>query len=301
MKTYQQIYDILDRFPLTKINSHIHTHLCDGAADMTVQNIADRAEREGLGLVILVPHFHKQVTDGTTTLYEDSNPDIFGQLREEISYYRRHGGPVEVLLSTEADILNVDGTVSLPCCAEAEQYLDFVSPTLNYHPLLPLDAVAVTHIREVDDYHQSGRFGHIARAAGGHEAVLEAAYDAMIQAIGQCPYPAMLGHFFISHTVPGRACTWFDVQPADLPLVERKTAELLDVCAQTGAFVDLTGIHLVNCSAQEQREKDGFLHVYQRQTMAAMDRLGLRYCAGSDAHKLEAIGDVLAYHQLFDW
>lgn len=301
MKTYNQIIDILDRYPLSRINSHVHTHVCDGAATMTVQNIADRAVAAGLSLIILVPHCHKKVTDGQTSLYEDTDVGIFEQLREEIEHYRKTDGKVEFLLSSEVDILSVHGKTSLPVCQTVEKCLDFVSPTLNYHPLLPLKAVAVTHIREVDAFHDEGRFAVMEAAAGGHQQVLESAYDAMIHAITHCPYPAMLGHYFISHTIPNQTKTWFGLRPEDMDLVREKTEQLLQTCQQKKTILDITGIHLMSCTAQEQKEKDGFLHEYQCYVLNRCKQLDIRFCAGSDAHNLNTISDVAAYKALFQW
>ena len=80
-----------------------------------------------------------------------------------------------------------------------------------------------------------------------------------------------------------------------------KTNQLLDACQQTGAFLDLTGIHLVGCTVQEQKKKDGFLHEHQCEIIKECKKRGLRYCAGSDAHKLSTIADVDIYRQLFSW
>ena len=208
MLTKETLHHIVNSFPKETINSHVHTHLCDGRPDMTVANIAARASEKGLKLIILTPHFHKQVTDGETTLYTDSDEGIFEKLREEIAAYERSGGSVRFLLSTEADILTTDGTMALPVSKTAQACLDLVTPTVNYHPLLPLEAVAVTHIREVDDYHESGRYAELEERAGGHERILKSLYEAQTNAILNCPYPAMVGHFFISHTVPGRKYAW---------------------------------------------------------------------------------------------
>lgn len=77
MLTKETLHHIVNSFPKETINSHVHTHLCDGRPDMTVANIAARASEKGLKLIILTPHFHKQVTDGETTLYTDSDEGIF--------------------------------------------------------------------------------------------------------------------------------------------------------------------------------------------------------------------------------
>ena len=98
---------------------------------MTVENIAHHAAEKGLECIILTPHFHKRVSDASTTLYEDSNEDIFLALREEIDCYEKRNGTVKFLLSTETDILSLDGEISLDISAAAENALDLVSPTLK--------------------------------------------------------------------------------------------------------------------------------------------------------------------------
>lgn len=49
MLTCKKLHEILNAFPQEKINSHVHTHLCDGRPDMTVANIAARAEERAWG------------------------------------------------------------------------------------------------------------------------------------------------------------------------------------------------------------------------------------------------------------
>ena len=301
MKTYKELYEIIGSVPSAKINSHVHTHLCDGAADMTVENIAGAAEAAGLSLIILVPHFHKQVKDDTKCLYEDTREEILWQLREEIDTYEKKQGRVRVLLSTEVDILSVDGTLSLTPSPQTVEALDLITPTLNYHPLLPLEAVVVTGIKTVDEYHTSGRFDSFANKIGGRQRVLETAYEAMANAIRRCEYPAMLGHFFCSHTIPNRTHTWFGITEEDRDVVWQGIQSVLDACQATGAMLDLSGIHFTDCTAEDQRKKDGFLYEYQQAVMAQAEKRGIVWCAGSDAHRLIRIPNVDIYRELYGW
>ncbi len=301
MKTNQELYEILGRYPLSRINSHVHTHVCDGAKDMTVENIARAAEAAGLALIVLVPHFHKRVTDESQSLYEDSKEEILWQLREEIDCYKKSGGSVELLLSTEVDILSVDGDLSLAPSHKTEQCLDLITPTLNYHPLLPLEAVAVTAIKKVDAFHESGRFAEMAARAGGRQRVLEAAYQAMANGARRCEYPAMLGHFFCSHTIPNQGYTWFGITEADRKTVWDGTREILSVCEARGAMLDLTGIHFTDCTAEEQRQKDGCWYDFQCWVMEECRRRGIRFYAGSDSHRLVTIPSVSIYGELYGW
>ncbi len=302
MKTIKELHEILNSVPFGRINAHVHTHVCDGAPDMTAAAIAREAEAAGIGLVILTPHFHRRVQDGRTALYADSDPAIFPALREEIDHYERSGGSVKLLLSAEADILDTDGTISFQGSPEAERAMDLVSPTLNYHPLLALEGVAVTHIREMDDYHESGRFAAIAAEAfpdadDRHAAVIESGFDAQINALRRCLWPAMLGHFLIAHTKPARTCTWFGESERHLALMKAKTAELLAVCRRTGGMMDLTGLHLYHCTTMaDQRLHDGFLYDYQRGLLGDCRAMGIPCAPGSDAHGLGGIRDS----RLFD-
>ena len=58
MKTVKELREILQSVPFTAVDAHIHTHLCDGAPDMTVENIARSAKARGVQLIVLTPHFH---------------------------------------------------------------------------------------------------------------------------------------------------------------------------------------------------------------------------------------------------
>ena len=79
MKSIRELEKIL--FRREKTDSHVHTHLCDGSGDMTVEGIAKSAGQRGIDTVILTPHFHKAVSDGTDTLYEDTDEGIILALR----------------------------------------------------------------------------------------------------------------------------------------------------------------------------------------------------------------------------
>ena len=116
--------EIIRSIPFCKIDGHIHTHLCDGKPEMTVESIARKAEEVGLSLIILTPHFHKKVSDASATLYDNSDAEILKKLRQEINCY---DGKVKILLSAEADILNTNGDVSL----DWDDALDFIMNSSN--------------------------------------------------------------------------------------------------------------------------------------------------------------------------
>lgn len=299
MKTIRQLREILDAGKW--VDAHVHTHLCDGSPEMTVQNIGRKAEEVGIDTVVLTPHFHKQVSDETETLYMDSSDEIFPVLREEIRRYEKDGGTVRILLSTEADILSMDGALSLNLSQEAEGALDLVSPTLNYHPLLPLKFVHLTYGLDVNALHDSGAFLTAAKALGGVGSVLETMYQAEANAIRRCPYPAMLGHLFMTHSVHPDRYSCFDAKPEHLPLMRRGIAEILCACVQTGAMIDLTGVHLFpDVTVQEKLRQNGFLVEFQLQVLRECRRLGVPAFAGSDAHGLHEIGgsDAAYYRYL---
>ena len=111
----------------------------------------------------------------------------------------------------------------------------------------------------------------------------------------------MVGHFFCAHTIPRRAYTWFGLQPEDKDLVYRNTEALLRQCKASDAIVDLTGIHMFGCDARGQREKDGWLHTFQKDVLAHCQNSNIPFCPGSDAHNLKAIGDVHIYTDIFQW
>ena len=77
MKSYQELKEIFSKYSWSQMNVHVHTHLCDGKPDMTVANIAAQAEKDGVKLIVLTPHFHKQLKDSETVLYEDVQESIF--------------------------------------------------------------------------------------------------------------------------------------------------------------------------------------------------------------------------------
>ena len=289
MKTIRQLREILDAGKW--VDAHVHTHLCDGSPEMTVQNIGCKAEKVGIDTVVLTPHFHKQVSDETETLYTDSSDDMFPVLREEIRRYEKDGGTVRFLLSTEADILSMDGDLSLNLSPEAEQALDLVSPTLNYHPLLPLKFVHLTYGMDVNAVHDSGEYTRFAERLGGIGAVLESMYQAEANALLRCPYPAMLGHLFMAHSVHPDRYSCFDARPEHLALMKQGIASILAACGKTGAMIDLTGVHLFpGVTVQEKLTQNGFLVDFQQHVLRECHRLDVPAFFGSDAHGLHELG-----------
>jgi hypothetical protein len=55
MLTCKKLHEILNTFPQEKINSHVHTHLCDGRPDMTVANIAAGVDERNINNPRLLP------------------------------------------------------------------------------------------------------------------------------------------------------------------------------------------------------------------------------------------------------
>ena len=297
MKTVDEIIKILDS--AGRVNVHVHTHLCDGAADMTVENIASEAKKHRIGAVVLVPHFHRKLSDKNRgeELYTDTDEGIFLRLRDEIEAYAGHG-EVRFLLSTETDILSVAGDLSLTLSPEAERALDLITPTMNFNPLLPLRMVALTNPKTRDGLHRSGEFEKAAAAAGGLPAVLEAIYRCEEQAILHSPYPCMLGHFFSAHSL-NTDYSWFDMRPEHLPLMEAGARKVIDACGRMHAPIDITGLVAEGMTAGQKMKKDGFLYDFQRRFIDRCRAAEVPVYPGSDAHRLARIGLIEYYYQAF--
>ncbi len=138
--------------------------------------------------MILTPHFHKHVSDETYAMYPDSDESIFIELRKEIdAYHKNNPGKVTVLMSTEADILDANGSTALVLTEKGEQALDLVTPTVNYHPLLPLKAVRLTSGMTIVDTYESGDAKRYIDGYGGTPNVLQSLYEAEANAISACP------------------------------------------------------------------------------------------------------------------
>lgn len=293
MKTIEELHKMLGEQSFGTVDAHIHTHLCDGSKDMTVENIAKQAEASGMNLIILTPHFHKQVSDDTATLYEDTNEEILIKLREEINAYK---GNVKILLSTEADILNVNGETSLKISKIAEDVLDLVTPTINYHPLLPLNAVKVTYGRCIEEIHKSGLYKSYAEKIGGVEKVLESLYETEANAIINSPYPAILGHFFAAHAYAVGDCNWFGAEEGHIEIIKKGAEKIIEACLKTGAMIDLTGIHLLNMSYEEKKKADGFFYNFQKWFIEKCRQKNIPIFPGTDSHGLGSVGDVGYYN-----
>ena len=296
MKTINELQKILKECPFDKVDAHIHTHLCDGHRDMTVENIAKKAEDAGMSLIILTPHFHKRVSDNTATLYEDTDEEIFIKLREEINNYK---GSVKILLSTEADVLDTNGETALKISRNAEEALDLVTPTVNYHPLLPLQAVEVTYGRCIEEIHKSGLYSIFVEKVGGVEKVLESLYETEVNAILNSQYPAMLGHFFAAHSYAVGMYNWFGAKPEHIEIIKYGAEKVINACSSTEAMIDLTGIHCPDASYEEKQKIDGFFFDFQKWFVAKCREKGVMALPGTDAHGIGSVGDV-GYYKIFD-
>lgn len=277
-------------------DAHVHTHLCDGKPEMTVANIAKAAKERGIEQIILTPHFHKKVSDASDTLYDDSDENMFAKLREEINACDSN---VKILLSTEADILDVNGHTSADgFCQKTKDTLDAVTLTLNYHPLLPLKCVEVTYSKCIEDIYESGYYAGCESAAGGTEKVLEAMYKAQINAIKQASYPVILGHFFAAHSNAVANYSWFNAKEKHINLMKEGSSELVKLCADKHTVIDLTGIHPKDETNEQKRIRDGFFFDFQKWFVDYARQNGVTLTCGSDAHSLKSVGNV-GYYKYF--
>ena len=293
MKQIEELHKIICAHAFEKINAHIHTYLCDGKPEMTVQNIATRARETGISLAILTPHFHKQVSDETATLYEDTDEQIILKLREEIDeYHKNSDGAMQFLLSTEVDILTLEGDTSLKISKPVEDALDLVTPTINYHPLLPLRAVEVTMSKTIKDFYESGLYQVYSNQIGGVPKVLESLYEAEANAILTSKYPAMLGHFFAAHSYAVDKYSWFGAREEDMDCMKMGAKKVIDACVKTGAMIDLTGIQ------RKELTEETFFEVFHRWFIAECEKANVVICPGTDSHSLGSIGNVSYYRRL---
>ncbi len=293
MKTVKELKKIIT---LSNTDAHVHTHLCDGKPEMTVQNIADAAKTKGLELVILTPHFHKKVSDASATLYDDSDEIIFKKLRDEIT---NCDTDVKILLSTEADILDVSGHSSADNFSQStKDALDVVTLTLNYHPLLPLKCVEVTYSACIEDIYKSGYYEECEKLAGGTKRIIESMYEAQINAIKRANFPTIVGHFFAAHSNAVKNYSWFNAKKEYINIMKEGALELVRACAQKGAVIDLTGIHNAGDTNEQKRERDGFFFEFQKWFIDYATSKGITLTVGSDAHSLKSVGNV-GYYQIF--
>lgn len=296
MKTIEQIKDILSSHGL--VDCHVHTHVCDGHSEMTVENIARQAEARGFGCIVLTPHFHKQVSDPSETLYQNSDESIFLTLREEIEHYEKTDGKIKFLLSAEADILSLDGKNALDISTTAEHALDIVTVTFNYHPLLPLKFVKLTYGKYINQLHQNGEYLNAAVGCGGVERVLKTMYQTQANAIEQCQYPMMLGHFFMDHSVHPDTYNCFGAMPHHLPLMKEGARMVIQACKKKDAIIDLTGVHLRQDEPVAERiALNDFLVDFQCFVLRQCIETQVPFYFGSDAHSLRSIGASHAYYE----
>ncbi len=300
MKSLNELHKLLKQYPFSAVNAHVHTHLCDGQPNMTVENIAAEAKKLGIRLIVLTPHFHKQVSDASVTLYEDTNPDILVQLREEINHYHRVSGDrVKFMLSTEADILNVNGDLSLNLTKEAEEALDFVTMAVNYHPLLPLNMVEVTYSRSIKQLHVSGEYMKCVNKVGTVSDIFEALYETEVNAIRKAEYPAMLGHFFAAHSYVKGKYNWFGANESHVELMKKGAMRVMEACEKTGTIIDITGVHCGNMSFEAKAKADGFFFDFQKWFISQCKKRNITLVPGGDTHELEMLHESL-YYSIFE-
>ncbi len=279
-----------------KTDAHVHTHLCDGKPEMTVANIAKTAKERGIEQIILTPHFHKKVSDASMTLYEDSDESIFLQLRDEIAALDTD---VKILLSTEADILDTEGHSSADIFSQkTKDTLDAVTLTLNYHPLLPLKCVEVTYSACIETIYESGYYTKCEEATGGTEKILETMYESQINAIKRADFPAIVGHFFAAHSNAVNSYSWFNAKKEHINIMKEGASELVKVCANKNAVIDLTGIHPKDETLLQKRQRDGFFYDFQKWFVDYARDKGVTLTCGSDAHSLKSVGSV-DYYKFF--
>lgn len=300
MKTYDELKALIRSVRWSHINAHVHTHLCDGRPEMTVDNIGTAAQKAGVELVILTPHFHKRVSDASETLYDDTREEILWRLRDEIDRYSSKSKAPVFLLSAEADILNREGEIALNPSPRTVDALDLISPTMNYNVALPLHGVHLTYGHDRDGLYDSGIYDAMVQAAGGVENVIATMYEMEVNAVLSTTYPSLLGHVFAAHSFAGRH-NWFGMKEKHLPLIQKGAERIIESCSKKGVMIDITGIiRPVNVTPEEHALKDGFLYIFQKWFLEKCARVGVVTCPGSDAHALSGIDKALSYGVLFD-
>ena len=307
MKSVAELREIINHFKPMEMNAHVHTHLCDGTHEMTVDNIAREACAKGIGLTILTPHCHHLLKEGDFSLYWDTDPCIFERLREKIETYQKKDGRVRFLLSSEVDILSMDGGISMEPSRQIECNLDMITVTMNFHPGLSIRSVELSYYHRIRELYDSGEAQKLMDTVGGKEKAMRMAYSAQASAIRSCPYPCALGHFWISHNSCFDGYNWSGLVESDLDAMKEGAAEVLDALHRRGGMLDVTGIQ----DPDQQWLKDlglnrkvvepaGFFREFHRWVLREAEKLEIPVLCGSDAHALDTIGRSRIYQEYFN-
>jgi len=298
MMTREALAGRIGGYAFVEMEGHAHTYLCDGARDMTVERIAQVARARGIRLVILAPHGHRALRDGERTHYWDTDEAIFETLRADIDRYARLHETPQFLLTSEMDILDVSGETSLAISPAMARCLDFLLPTVNFHPLLGIQSVEGTSFRTIRAHHDSGQYARLAQAAGGQARVLTGYFEAYQNALQRSDLPCVPGHLLLALSEYAPGYTWFGVTPEDMPLIYALAESLLETIAANCPFVDLTG--LFHTAAQPDWEGKGpapHLLAYARWWHARLRGRGIPTVCGSDAHSLDRIGYAASFYE----
>ena len=123
-------------------------------------------------------------------------------------------------------------------------------------------------------------------------------YEAQVNAIKRCEYPAMLGHFFMAHSFHPVKNNAFGAKLEHLELMKGGVKRLLSTCKAANAIVDLTGVHMTKTQSVADKMKDNcFLVEFQKYVVSECRKMDICAYYGSDAHSLSSIGRPTDYYR----
>lgn len=246
-------------------------------AEMTVESILAASVERGVEEMGLLGHFRNRIVIQDLAYWVAPNPRFFDFLGDDLAAAfsaNRPGGP-HVRVGAEVDINTIDGDLSID--AEQVSRIDYVMAGIHWPPTLPplVDYVDIQDPARLLDAYCS--HNEIRPEDFSIERLIGDMFTSMINAVSRNPFVDILAHPAGFAARMGPFCVamdaseWFDKLAAAL--------------AANGVAYELNNAALGEYSSETL---EGFVIPLIKTCVEA----GAMFAIGSDAHRLEEVGEL---------
>lgn len=258
---------------------HVH-YFRDGCAEpeMTVESVLAAAAEKGIEELGLLGHFRNRMVISDLAYWTEPNPKFFDLLRRDVSeagHSALPGRPVKVHIGAEVDINTIGGDLSIT--NEQASRIDYVMIGIHWPPTLPplVDYIDLQEPARLLEAYCS--YNRIRPEDFSVERLIGDMFTSMINAIARNPFVHILAHPAGFATSLGMFC------------IEMGASEWFEKLANALAANHVA--YELNAGALREYSPEA-LEGFVKPLMLTCARAGVMFTVGSDAHRIDEVGDL---------
>lgn len=283
-----------------KIDMHIHSHYDDGAEDMTVSNIIERAESKQLGGVGITLHYRQSTPDieeyrsGFGGFCGDDCRAALDKLVEETKSCTSDTG-LTLKVGIETEMTDLHGNLNAP--PDVLKGVDFVLCSCHWIPdeIMPirLTSLMLKDKARAIEYFRSEEWNNIIEGIG-REKIIEKYFSMYKRALSE-EYLTALGHpHFGGLASLGIVKSLEDVRGylSDLAETMVKTNTGFNITEPAASLVKDPSLDDCGIEPDFWRSLPIWVNICKQK--------GVSFMPGSDAHNLEHVGGIEGCYGMID-